>query len=173
MRSSPLAIVKIAVLAGLLTGCASAPTGTPSADATPEGTASSATGRADFRVVLTRTGGLAGRDDTVTVESDGQWTVTGRGGALRKGRLSSAGLDQLRALTENATSGDGGASTGGRCADTFRYRLTVPAGSVAWTDCPTGPQPPPAAATIAYLLFTATGIDGPVTGFTPAPRAAG
>ncbi|TDB75201.1 hypothetical protein [Micromonospora sp. KC723] len=157
MRSSTLAIVKI-VVAGLLTGCAATSTGDLPATATPDGTASSSTGTADIRVVLTRSGGLAGRDDTVTVGPDGRWTATGRGGAVRQGQLSPADLDRLRALADTATTGAGGTSTeAAGCADTFRYRLTVPAGSVAWTDCP-GP-PPPTADTIAHLLLTATGTN--------------
>ncbi|MEV4481124.1 hypothetical protein [Micromonospora coxensis] len=183
MRSSALAIVKIVTVAGLLTGCSASDTGataptptastgatgsaTPDATApgtpTPGGTATgdptpggTATGPTDSRIVLTRSGGIAGRSDTVTVEPDGRWTATDRGGATRSGRLSPADLDRLRALTRTATTGATGGTPAIRCADAFSYRLTVPTGSVAWNDCPTGAQPPPAAAATAQLLLRAT-----------------
>ncbi|MEV4491584.1 hypothetical protein AB0K04_15870 [Micromonospora coxensis] len=183
MRSSTLAIVKIVTVAGLLTGCSASDTGatpptptastgatgsaTPDATApgtpTPGGTATgdptpggTATGPTDSRIVLTRSGGIAGHSDTVTVEPDGRWTATDRGGATRSGRLSPADLDRLRALTRTATTGATGGTPAIRCSDAFSYRLTVPTGSVAWNDCPTGAQPPPAAAATAQLLLRAT-----------------
>ncbi|TDC76185.1 hypothetical protein E1193_24340 [Micromonospora sp. KC606] len=158
MRSSTLAIVKIVVVAGLLTGCAGTSTDTLPRTTTPGPTVSSSTGTADLRVTLTRSGGLAGRTETLTVGPDGRWTVAGRGGALRRGELSPADLDRLRALTGTADPGGGGGTVDAGCADTYRYRLTLPSGSVAWTDCPTGPQPPPTAAEIAHLLLAATGL---------------
>ncbi|MGB2571142.1 hypothetical protein ACPFP2_22240 [Micromonospora citrea] len=160
-------------MAGLLTGCSASDTGSPAPtptastgatgsatpDATAPGTATpggTATGPTDSRVVVTRSGGIAGRSDTVIVEPDGRWTATVRGDATRSGRLSPADLDRLRALARTATTGGTRGTPDARCADAFTYRLTVPTGSVEWTDCPTGPQPPPAAAATARLLFQAT-----------------
>ncbi|WP_091299774.1 protealysin inhibitor emfourin [Micromonospora halophytica] len=161
-------------MAGLLTGCSATepgppaptptgPTGAPGSstpDATAPGTATpdgTATGTTDSRIVVTRSGGIAGRSDTVTVEPDGRWRATERGDATRSGQLSPADLDRLRALARTATTGGTRGTPDARCADAFTYRLTVPTGSVEWTDCPSGPQPPPAAAAMAQLLFQTTG----------------
>ena len=182
MRSSTLTLLTITVVAGLLTGCSAAGPASPapsSAEPTPTatGTTDPATtgvptaggpGATDSPgatggpastaapVVLTRTGGVAGRRDTVTVAPDGRWTASDRTGATRTGQLSAADLDRLRALTDPATrSGRSGPAPDG-CADAFAYRITAGARTVGWSDCPNGPQPPPAADELAQLLLKLT-----------------
>ncbi|MEU5937685.1 hypothetical protein ABZ807_00635 [Micromonospora sp. NPDC047548] len=168
-------------MAGLLTGCSATDSGSPAstpstptasaATATPgdsaQGTATqgtttpgaTATGSATAtasRVVLTRTGGFAGRADTVTVEPDGRWTATDVAGATRTGQLAPGELDRLHGLAGTVTMSGGAADTGS-CADAFTYRVAVGANTVNWTDC--GPPPPAAAPAVADLLLSAAALD--------------
>ena len=178
MTSSALAIVKIVTVAGLLTGCSatdsgspaptsSSPNGgattatdgtTPPGTAAPGATATGAPAATAPRVTLTRSGGIAGGADTVTVEPDGRWTATGRTGTARTGQLSPAELDQLHALVGGIPRGGGPRSPDVRCADTYTYRLTVGQNTVDWTDCQTGPQPSSTASAVADLLLRATAL---------------
>ncbi|MFJ6195999.1 hypothetical protein [Micromonospora sp. NPDC092111] len=163
-----LTLVKITVIAGLLTGCSATGPGAPApSPATPARTTGTAGPTADTtpggptaaaRLTLTRSGGFAGHRDTVTVEPDGGWTTTDRTGATRTGRLDPADLDRLRALADTATQAGAGSPAASQCADTYRYRLSVGARSVDWTDCPTGPRPDPAAPALAQLLLDRTAV---------------
>ncbi|NYF55629.1 hypothetical protein [Micromonospora purpureochromogenes] len=165
-------------MAGLLTGCSATDSGSPAptsstpsggattatdgttapGTATPGGTATGTPAATAPRVTVTRTGGIAGGAETVTVEPDGRWTATGRTGTARTGQLSPADLDRLRALAGSAPSGGGPARPDVRCADTYTYRLTIGANTVEWTDCPSGPQPPAAASALADLLLRASAL---------------
>ncbi|MEU3454056.1 protealysin inhibitor emfourin [Micromonospora sp. NPDC006766] len=164
MRSTLAAAATAAVLLVTLTGCAqTAPTSSgpgiaPVATSTAPTPAATdhpptATGPAPaVRVELATTGGLIGRQDTVTVEPDGNWTKADDGGNSRTGRLSAADLDRLRRLAADprlATEPVRTAST--TCADAFTYRLTVNGTTTGYVDCPDDALPPATAALIELL----------------------
>ncbi|MGW4502332.1 hypothetical protein ACWENR_27465 [Micromonospora sp. NPDC004336] len=111
------------------------------------------------RVVLTRSGGFAGRGDTVTVEPDGRWTAVDRAGARRAGRLPAADLERLRRLLADprlAAEADR-PPAGATCADAFHYRLTVGAVETGYEDCPPDAAPPEVTRAVVELLLRATG----------------
>jgi hypothetical protein len=128
-----------------LVGCARS-NGTPTASTAPP---------RDVTVTVHRTGGIAGLDDTVTVEPDGRWTATSRRASARSGQLTDAQRDRLRALTSDPRlAGEAGASPGRtRCADTFNYTVTVGSSRVSYTDCPTDAALPPVSSSIAGLVM--------------------
>ncbi|WP_431909400.1 hypothetical protein [Micromonospora carbonacea] len=180
MRSTLLraALVATAVTASLASvGCSagdpgaptSAPSGvtgpTPAPGAPTTGPAGSAEGPAATgtaapvaadRVVVRRSGGYGGLDDTVTVEPDGRWTAVDRAGARRTGRFTGSDLDRLRQLAAAPRLAEGGTDDGdGRCGDAFEYRVSVGGTTVDWTDCPVAGTPPQAAAALAEFVLTA------------------
>jgi hypothetical protein len=151
MRST-LARAALVTLLATAAGCAAGPDtpAPPPSGGVPSSTATAA------RVVLSRSGGVAGRGDTVTVEPDGRWTAVDRAGARRTGRLEGADLDRLRRLAADPRLTSGGTDDpDGRCSDAFEYRLAVGDATVDWTDCPVAGPPPPAAAELAALVLAA------------------
>ncbi|MCX4389153.1 hypothetical protein OG777_19790 [Micromonospora peucetia] len=172
-----MAGVKIALVVTVLAGCAAAEpperaappgTGHPTASAppqastapSPESTTPASPGptATTARVVLTRSGGFAGRGDTVTVEPDGRWAVVDRAGSRRTGRLSGTDLDRLRQLAANpalATEA-GRPSTPTACQDAFSYRLTVGAVETGYVDCPADGSAPTTTREVVELLVGAT-----------------
>jgi hypothetical protein len=184
MRSAPVTIVKIAALLAVLTGCSANDPGSPAATSSAP-TATTATGAATtgpaatpatapptaggpasgspsaaqaVRVVLTRSGGIAGLNGTVTVEPDGRWTVVERGGAARTGRLSGSDLDRLRRLAADPRLAAEATRTPGptECRDAFSYQLTVGGTVSRYIDCPSDAQRPPVTAALVELLTRAT-----------------
>ncbi|MGK5518412.1 hypothetical protein ACSNN9_03555 [Micromonospora sp. URMC 107] len=165
-----MAGIKIALVATLLSGCAatqpahrvpppesfpaspSAPDGPTAAPPTPAPTTAA-------RVVLTRSGGIAGRGDTVTVKPDGRWTAVDRAGSRRTGRLSGADLDRLRRLVADPAlaAETGRPATPTACRDAFSYRLTVGAVETGYVDCPSDGGTRPTARAVVELLLGATG----------------
>lgn len=152
MRPTPAVVATTAALLVALTGCAT----TGSTPSSPIAVSSSATTAAP--VVLTKSGGIAGLRDTVTVEPDGRWTAVDKTGATRSGQLSPADLDRLRQLTTGprlaAEPTDTAAPT--NCADAFTYQLTVGSHTSGYVDCPTDPDRPATTAAVADLLTRAT-----------------
>ncbi|MEU6078072.1 hypothetical protein [Micromonospora sp. NPDC047074] len=182
MRSASMAGARIALAATLLAGCLTLLAGCAAAGpddrATPPGprhpsvtptaappppeatSASRSPGPATTtRVVLTRSGGIAGVGNTVTVEHDGRWTVVGRAGAQRAGRLSDADLDRLRRLVADPglTVEAGRPSAPTACRDAFSYRLSVGAVETGYVDCPADGAAPAATRALVELLLGATG----------------
>jgi hypothetical protein len=170
-RLAPLAVLLVA-----LTGCAADPAlgpGSAASTPSPEASALPATPTTDVpattgptgrspaaapRVVLRRSGGFAGQDDTITVEPDGRWTAVDRAGTRRTGRLAAADLDRLRRLAIDPGLANTPAPVKGvHCADALAYRLTVGGITVDWFDCPAVGTPPEAASALATLLLEATG----------------
>ncbi|KAB1924691.1 hypothetical protein F8280_13150 [Micromonospora noduli] len=184
MRPASTAGVTFALLVALLAGCTSTdgsgaardqtptsagPTPTGSAtDAPPPPTAAPAstlptgppaTDIAPTRVMLFRSGGFAGRADTVTVEPDGRWTAVDRAGGRRTGQLNPADLGRLRGLTADSRLSAEARQTAGatNCADVFSYRLTVGTTEIGYDDCPSDDaQRLPATRALVELLLRAT-----------------
>ncbi|WP_167667139.1 hypothetical protein [Micromonospora narathiwatensis] len=187
MRSTPVAAAVLAVLLTPLAGCAQAggtsatptsatPTSATPTSATPtsgtptEGPTSAPTtesptaagtgpaGRPGVDVVLTKSGGFAGLDDTVTVTPDGRWTKVDRAGATRTGQLDAGDLDRLRQLTADRRLLAEATATApvSTCADAFTYQLTVGAVTTSYVDCSSDRTPPAATAAVVELLTQAT-----------------
>lgn len=172
--------VKIALVTVLLTGCSAAEPSRPSAGrtggttppagpttpgtVTPTGTVAPAPSGTVVaptagRIVLTRTGGFAGRGDTVTVEPDGRWTAVDRAGSRRTGRLDRADLDRLRRLVADPRlpAEAGRANVDTACRDAFTYRLTVGTVETGYVDCPADGALPEVTSSVVALLERATG----------------
>lgn len=174
MRPAPPTVVKIIVSMLILSGCSTTETSTlepvppgptaggtgPTAglpDRTAPGVGPPAMPPAETTaglVVLTRSGGVAGRADTLTVEPDGTWRLVDRAGSLRTGQLTAGDLARLRQLTADPRL-DREARRGpaaGVCADGFDYQLTAGGTQVRYVDCGTGDRPEVTAAVVALLL---------------------
>jgi hypothetical protein len=136
--SKPVAVLLLLLV--VVPGCARSGGGSPPGDVT---------------VVVHRTGGFAGVDDTVIVEPDGRWRSTSRRGSPHAGRLTDAQRDRLRTLATDPRLLKEADSTPGpsRCADTFNYTVTVGATRVAYIACPTGEPPPEVAGSIVELVM--------------------
>ncbi|MET8909254.1 hypothetical protein [Micromonospora sp. NPDC004551] len=149
MRATPAAATLLAALLTPLAGCAQNG-GAPASDGPAPTTA--------LPVVLTKSGGIVGLEDTVTVQPDGRWTRVDRAGASRTGRLSDADLDRLRQLTTDSRLVAEATATvpATMCADAFSYKLTVGATTTGYVDCPPEITPPPATAAVVDLLTRAT-----------------
>lgn len=179
MRSTPAAAVTLAALLIALAGCsatdpAAVPTSpaatsapaTPTTDGTPTAPATTGTppgagmtpAPQTVRVMLEKTGGLAGVQDRITVEPDGRWTVVDRSGASRTGQLSAADLDRLRQLAADPRLAAEATATPAatNCADSFTYQLTVAGRTTRYVDCPTDPNRPEVTAALVDLLTRAT-----------------
>lgn len=183
MSPTPLRVAMLAALLAVASGCSAgdpgAPAPTPSVSVSPPATTASpettaapgttagtpgastpaeASPAPAARVVVRRSGGIAGGNDTVTVEPDGRWTAVDRAGTRRTGRLTAADLDRLRLLAAEPRLTEGGtADAVGRCSDAYEYRLTVGTATVDWTDCPVAGTPPQAASALVALVLTAAG----------------
>ncbi|NES31433.1 hypothetical protein GCE86_23610 [Micromonospora terminaliae] len=150
MRATPVAATLLAALLAPLAGCAR-DDGAAATDGPAPTTA--------VPVVLTKSGGIVGLQDTVTVQPDGRWTRVDRAGASRTGRLSDADLDRLRHLATDSRLAAEAAVTipATMCADAFSYRLTVGPTMSSYVDCPPDATPPPATSAVVDLLTRATG----------------
>ncbi|MGC5019963.1 hypothetical protein [Micromonospora sp. DT47] len=109
-------------------------------------------------MVLSRAGGFAGQTETVTVEPDGRWTVTGS--AVRgSGRLTPAQLARLNSLAADPRLAAEASRppTSTVCRDAYDYRLTIGATETRYTDCLADPDRPPVTRAAVELLTAATG----------------
>ncbi|MGC4804049.1 hypothetical protein [Micromonospora sp. DT233] len=181
MSRTPLRAALTLTLLALASGCAAEGPATPTPSPTIPGPSSTAAATAsagpttaagttaatpaatdpteaspDALVVLRRSGGFAGRDDTVTVIPDGRWTAVDRAGTRRTGQLDATALDRLRRLAADpGLTAKRADDADGRCSDAFAYRLTVGGATVDWTECPPQGAPSPAAAELAALVVDA------------------
>jgi hypothetical protein len=149
MRSTPVVAALLAALLTPLGGCAQ--TGEDPARDGPAALPA-------VEVMLTKSGGIAGLTDTVTVRPDGRWTKVDRSGASRDGQLAAADLDRLRRLAADPRLSAEAAATvpATMCADAFSYRLTVGATTTKYVDCPPEATPPATTAAVVDLLTRAT-----------------
>lgn len=166
MREIPVAAALVAAFLTPLAGCARtdqpasvSPTATPlpSASTTPSPGGDPASHPPGVEVVLTKSGGIAGLQETVTVRPDGHWTRVDRGGTSRTGQLDAKDLDRLRQLTADRRLATEATDTSApMCADAFTYQLTVGPISTGYVDCPPKGAPPATTAAVVELLTRAT-----------------
>lgn len=150
--------LSLAVLSMItLTACNHAP---DAATTAPIGSASVAASPATS-VTLIRAGGFAGRQQTLDVTPDGQWSfasgeMASGGGAPQRGQLSDSDRARLFTLVADPRLVSEAARTAGsgKCADTYRYDLAVGSLRVAGDDCDR--QRTPALMEIITLLAAAT-----------------
>jgi hypothetical protein len=93
---------------------------------------------------VTRTGGFAGVNQMITIQSDGSWSYTTKGGGTAQtGSLDAAQLAALRDLvtTPGFLTEMRQVETDENCADGFNYAITVGGESAAWEDCGGAPRP--------------------------------
>jgi hypothetical protein len=160
-------VAGVLLAATLAAGCTtSAPPGgspSPARTASPAGTASpapsvGATTAAPQRLTVRRTGGIAGVNQTLTVEVDGSWVYTdARRPAREAGRLTPAQRDRLQQLLASPALADeilSPRSADPGCADGFRYTLSFGRTSVDRSDC--GDLEGPTLTEIVTLLAGAT-----------------
>jgi hypothetical protein len=148
MTAARIALGGVLVVVGLLAGCAT-PTSTPgdapgpgSSGAPPSATASGA-GTSLPGVTLTRSGGLAGVNQTIVIGADGAWTYADRrSSATSSGQFTPAQVVQLAQLAlDPRVAQEVLMSSGTVCNDTFHYTLSIGAQSATFEDCG---QPRPA-----------------------------
>lgn len=148
-----------AVLFVSLSGCAR---NEPAVETPPQATpsVSAPTSAADQTVVIERTGGIAGVQDTITVTPDGHWTRGGKRGSPGTGQLTDEQRSQLQTLANSPKLHDEAnrkASTAFVCSDAFNYTVTVGTVKVSYEDCG-GNNTPETAGQIVNLVMSASGV---------------
>jgi hypothetical protein len=119
-----------------------------------DGTGSPNPGSTMPNIVINKTGGIAGINDTYTVDSSGLVTHTNRAGATTTATLSAGQrtqLIQLAADSRLAAEAQHQASAT-NCRDAFNYVVRVGALTVAYTDCPSDPDQPVAAKALVSMV---------------------
>jgi hypothetical protein len=133
-----------AALLLLIAGCGApggpAPVGPAPGGPAPGGPAVTGTGAPvhPFPLTITRTGGFAGVDQSITVRSDGSWSYgAGKAKPATQGTLTQAELDQVtRILSDPAFPADVRPHrTEGVCSDGFTYSVTIGPESSSFEDC--------------------------------------
>src|SRR5262249_39800780 len=115
---------------------------------------------ADPKVVVERTGGIAGVQDIITVEPGGHWTRGGTRGAPGTGQLTAAQRDRLRALATSPKLRDEATvkrSTAFVCSDAFQFTVTVGSLKISYEECG-GNTTPETASQIVNLVMSASGV---------------
>ncbi|HKS98835.1 MAG TPA: hypothetical protein VJT31_04825 [Rugosimonospora sp.] len=150
-----VAVTTLIVLAACAGRAGTSPAG-PGPTGGPTGSPATSAAPAAPRVTLTRSGGFAGFDDRIVVESGGGWTATDRAGKQRTGTLSTAQRDELTRLATSPAFAAEATRPGQtvRCSDAISYAVTAGAVKVSYADCPTSVRPATAVA-ITRLLATA------------------
>lgn len=131
-------------------GCG-ADSGGPGTTGTPTGSASPSAGAS--QVSITRTGGLAGVNQTIVITVDGNWTYTdNRTGATQQGTITDVQRQQL--LVQVADPGFAAqllyTPISSTCADSFHYTVNFGGQSYSIDECDY-PNRPAVAAVIATL----------------------
>jgi hypothetical protein len=107
------------------------PAGSPTVSTSP---VSPAGADRAFPVEVTRTGGIAGVDDRVTIGADGSVVTTRRGKQPVRSTVPASTVDELRRLV--AEPGFTRPSSGpGRCSDGYNYQIKTRSSTVAVQDC--------------------------------------
>lgn len=147
MRQTPrwLPVLLLAALAAptaLLAGCGQGGSGsTPGASASD--TADSAPVSAPT-ITLTRTGGLAGVNESIEISTDGGWTYTDhRKGTSESGKLTDAQRADLANLALNPDLvTEAQQEPPGKCADAFVYSVNVAGLAVSFEHCESSAKRP-------------------------------
>jgi hypothetical protein len=107
-------------------------------------------------VTITRSGGFAGRTETISVRADGSWTRDGSGsrpsGRLTAGQRSSL----LTLLNDPRLAAESGVHDRQGCADAYRWTVASRSTEVSYSDCLPAADRPPVATSVVNLLDTAT-----------------
>lgn len=138
-----------------LAACDAAPPAGTGASESPAAPRPVASDDAPLRIELVRSGGLAGRTETVTVAPDGSWTY--RSGSTKKqGRLSGGQASRLWRLSNDPklTAEAKRAGSPPSCADGVEYALALGEDRrLQAVDCG---ELPPALKSVVTLLTEAT-----------------
>jgi len=108
-------------------------------------------------VTVKRTGGIAGVNDTYTLDSSGRLTHTNKAGASTTANLSTgqrAQVVQLVADSRLAAEAQRQVDAT-NCRDAFDYIVTVDKYTVSYTDCPSDPDQPVAAKALVAMIMGA------------------
>jgi len=113
---------------------------------------------AGWLATVTRSGGLVGATETVTVHQDGRWEYTSNRSSRKpaSGQLTDVQRDRLSVLLARFASDRERSSTPeqGKCADGYVYRVQATGAAARWSACGSGG--PPAAMGIVLLVGEAT-----------------
>lgn len=154
-----LAILALAVAA--LAGCgpAASPSGGSASSGSPSpATASISPSALPGPVTVSRSGGIAGVNDTLTIAPDGGWTFRDRTGKTQNGHLSEAQRAELAALLADPTVGREARQAPGNppCMDAFVYQLSAGSLLVRGPDCGDLSRVYPGLARVVSLLADVT-----------------
>ncbi|MFB9235410.1 hypothetical protein ACFFWC_07635 [Plantactinospora siamensis] len=108
-------------------------------------------------VTITRSGGFAGRTETISVRADGSWTRDGSG-SRPSGRLTAAQRTSLLTLLNDPRlAAESGVHDRQGCADAYQWTVAAGATRIVYSDCLPGADRPPLAAKVVDLVGAATG----------------
>lgn len=156
MTPARIALGGVLVVTGLLAGCA---TPTTAADSPGTTTSSAAPPSASALVLptvtLTRTGGIAGVNQTIVVSASGAWTYTDkRTNATTAGQFTQPQLVQLGqlALDPRVAQEVLQSPSAGTCSDAFNYTLAIGPQTTTFEDC--GGARPAIHSMVAFIAET-------------------
>ena len=87
-------------------------------------------------VTITRTGGIAGVNQTIIIQPNGDWVFTGRGGKKEQGTLAPSVVIGLGGVvSQPAFLDEMRLKPNGACADAFHYAVTIGTESTSFEDC--------------------------------------
>ena len=149
-------VLAAALVAAGLTACGggtAGPGATPGPTAAPGVTATAEPPATGDVLTVRRTGGIAGVDQRLTLQSDGAWTYSdARAGGTQRGTLTPAQLAQLRTLVgQPGFAAEGRLSPAAGCADAFAYEVALGDLAVQFSDCPASSSHPIASSILALL----------------------
>lgn len=148
-------LVALLAVAGLLAGCGGVTVNEPPAAPSSAAPVTTMPPAGPMTITLTRTGGIAGVQETVVIDAAGNWTYTDkRKGQSQKGTFTPAQLAQLAQFAADPQLRDqvrGGATS--VCNDAFNYLLTIGGQTYRFDDCG---QSRPAVQAILGVIAEAT-----------------
>jgi hypothetical protein len=146
-----------ALILVLATGCTT-PAGEPTPSDSPANPATAASpgtppsAAVPISVTIRKSGGIAGINDTLVVDAQGNWTRTTRSGN-KSGKLTPQQLAQAAKLATDprlVTEAQTPRSTT-NCADAISYAVTIQSATVSFSDCGSGTPPPATTELVRYL----------------------